>query len=105
MTLFSYKVFVTIVEHMNFRKAAEELNLTPSAVSHCVSGMEEELGFPLFIRKNNRISLTGDPKALLPYIKQLLLSENAVNQAIAEIQGFEKGTVKLGCFNSVCISL
>lgn len=51
MTLFSYKVFVTIVEHMNFRKAAEELNLTPSAVSHCVSGMEEELGFPLFIRK------------------------------------------------------
>ena len=54
MTLFSYKVFVTIVEHMNFRKAAEELNLTPSAVSHCVSGMEEELGFPLFIRKNNK---------------------------------------------------
>ncbi len=104
MTLFSYKVFVTIVEHMNFRKAAEELNLTPSAVSHCVSGMEEELGFPLFIRKNNKISLTGDAKSLLPYIKQLLLSENAVNQAIAEIQGFERGTVKLGCFNSVCIS-
>ena len=95
MTLFSYKVFVTIVEHMNFRKAAEELNLTPSAVSHCVSGMEEELGFPLFIRKNNRISLTGDAKSILPYIKQLLLSENAVNQAIAEIQGFEKGTVKI----------
>ena len=95
---------VQVVEHMNFRKAAEELNLTPSAVSHCVSGMEEELGFPLFIRKNNKISLTGDAKALLPYIKQLLLSENAVNQAIAEIQGFEKGTVKLGCFNSVCIS-
>lgn len=61
MTLFSYKVFVTIVEHMNFRKAAEELNLTPSAVSHCVSGMEEELGFPLFIRKTIESVLPAMP--------------------------------------------
>lgn len=52
MTLFSYKVFLTTVEQMNFRKAADILNLTPSAVSHCISNMEEELGFPLFIRKS-----------------------------------------------------
>ena len=102
MTLFSYKVFVTVIEHMNFRKAAEALNLTPSAVSHCISGMEEELGFPLFIRKNNRISLTNDAESILPYVKKLLLSEDAVNQAVTEIQGFQRGTVKLGCFNSVC---
>ena len=104
MTLFSYKVFITTVEQMNFRKAAELLNLTPSAVSHCISGMEEELGFPLFIRKKNRISLTSDAEILLPYIRQLLVSENAVNQAVSEIKGLERGTVKLGCFNSVCTS-
>lgn len=101
MTLFSYKVFVTIVEHMNFRKAAEELNLTPSAVSHCVSGMEEELGFPLFIRKNNKISLTGDAKALLPYIKQLLLSENAVNQQLPRYRVLKKERLSLAAL-TVC---
>lgn len=102
MTIFSYKVFTTVIEHMNFRKAAETLNLTPSAVSHCISNMEEELGFPLFIRRNNRITLTAEAESLLPYVKKLLLTETAVNQAVTEIQGFQRGIVKLGCFNSVC---
>ncbi len=102
MTLFSYKVFMTTVEQMNFRKTAELLNLTPSAVSHCISNMEEELGFPLFIRKNNKISLTSNAEILLQYVRQLLMSEDTVNQAIDELKGLERGVVRLGCFNSVC---
>lgn len=104
MTLFSYKVFITTVEQMNFRKAAELLNLTPSAVSHCISNMEEELGFPLFIRNKNRISLTSNAELLLPYIRQLLAGEDSLNQAIGELKGFQRGLVRLGCFNSVCTS-
>ena len=104
MTLFSYKVFATVIEHMNFRKAAESLHLTPSAVSHCISSMEEELGFALFFRKNNKISLTTEAESLLPYIKKLLICESDINQAVTEIQGMQMGTVKLGCFNSVCTS-
>ena len=104
MTLFSYKVFVTIVEHMNFRAAADQLNLTPSAVSHCVSTMEEELGFPLFVRQKNKISLTSDAKLLLPAIRQVLRSEEAVSLLVEEINGLQRGTVRLGCFSTVCIS-
>ena len=104
MTLLSYKVFMTIVEQMNFRKAADLLNLTPSAVSHCISGMEEELGFPLFIRKKNKISLTSDAKTLIPYVKQLLVCDDSINQVVGEIKGMTRGVVRLGCFNSVCTS-
>ncbi|MGN0368978.1 MAG: LysR family transcriptional regulator [Butyrivibrio sp.] len=104
MTLFSYKVFITTVEQMNFRKAAELLNLTPSAVSHCISNMEDELGFPLFIRNKNRISLTSNAELLLPYIRHLLAGEDSLNQAIGELKGFQRGLVRLGCFNSVCTS-
>lgn len=102
MTLFSYKVFLTTVEQMNFRKAADILNLTPSAVSHCISNMEEELGFPLFIRKKNKISLTSNGEILLQYVRQLLKTEEVVNQAIDELKGLQRGIVRLGCFNSVC---
>lgn len=102
MTLLSYRVFSTVVDTMSFRKAAELLNLTPSAVSHSISSMEDELGFPLFIRRNNRISISQDGKTLLPYVKNILAAEDTINQAVSEIQGFERGTVKLGCFNSVC---
>lgn len=102
MTLFSYKVFLTTVEQMNFRKAADILNLTPSAVSHCIGNMEEELGFPLFVRKKNKISLTSDAEILLQYVRQLLKAEDVVNQAIDELKGLQRGIVRLGCFNSVC---
>ena len=102
MTLFSYKVFLTTVEQMNFRRAADILNLTPSAVSHCISNMEEELGFPLFIRKKNKISLTSNAEILLQYVRQLLKTEDIVNQAIDELKGLQRGIVRLGCFNSVC---
>lgn len=103
MTLFSYKVFATIVEHMSFRKTAEVLNLTPSAVSHCVGSMEEELGFPLFIRQRNKISLTSDANILLPYVRQVLQSDDILNSVVEEIKGLQRGTVRVGCFNTVCI--
>ncbi len=104
MTLFSYKVFMTTMEQMSFRKAADILNLTPSAVSHCISSMEEELGFPLFFRKKNKISLTADAEILIPYVRQILASEDTMAQAVADLKGFQRGLVKVGCFNSVCTS-
>ena len=102
MTLFSYKVFITSVEYMNFRKAAEKLGLTPSAVSHCISNMEEELGFPLFVRSKNRLSLTSNGELLLPYVRQLLMKEDEINSVVDDIKGVQRGTVKVGCFNTVC---
>ena len=60
------------------------------------------LGFPLFIRKKNKISLTSDAEILLQYVRQLLQAEEVVNQAIDELKGLERGFVRLGCFNSVC---
>lgn len=50
MTLLSYQVFQTVVGQGSFQKAAEILNLTPSAVSHAIASMEQELGFSLFTR-------------------------------------------------------
>ncbi len=45
MTLLTYQVFETVTEQGSFRKAADLLGLTPSAVSHAVSSLEAELGF------------------------------------------------------------
>lgn len=50
MANFSYEVFSKVVERGTLAKAAAELNVTPSAVSHSVSQLETELGFPLLIR-------------------------------------------------------
>ena len=102
MTLLTYEVFEAVVEEKSFQKAAAILNMTPSAISHSISSMEKEVGFSLFVRGKQETILTTQGELLLPYVREVLKSEESLRQAIAEFQGLEKGTVKIGGFNSVC---
>ena len=104
MTLLSYQIFQTVVEQGSFQKAAQVMNLTPSAISHAISTMEKELGFPLFNRNKNGITLTGYGENLQPYILTVLNSDTKLQQAISEFNGLTHGSVKLGTFSSVCTS-
>ena len=88
-----------------FNKAAQQLHLTPSAISHAIAVMEEELGFALFNRGKNGVSMTSYGASLYPSIRDVLNSDEALKQSIARLNGLEKGKVKLGVFNSVCASL
>lgn len=102
MTLLSYQVFQAVVEQGSFRKAAQVLNLTPSAVSHAITSMEQELGFTIFTRSKSGISLTNYGETLQPYINAVLNSEESLNQAVSKLNGLQQGVVKVGCFSSVC---
>lgn len=102
MTLLTYQVFKTVAEQGSFRKAADILGLTPSAVSHSVSSMENELGFSLLNRSKMGVTLTNYGEHLLPYVNAVLNSDESLQQAIAEFNGLKQGKVKVGCFSSVC---
>ncbi|WHH61148.1 LysR family transcriptional regulator [Petroclostridium sp. X23] len=102
MSLPSYKIFKTVVEQNSFQRAADILHLTPSAISHSISSLEKELGFPLFIRNKTSIQLTGYGENLLPHVQAVLNSEEHLKQEVSLLNGLEKGTVKIGTFNSVC---
>lgn len=102
MTLLTYEIFDAVVQEKSFQKASVRLNMTPSAVSHAISSMEKEVGFALFLRGKQETVLTTHGELLLPYVRTVLQSEATLQETIAEFQGLEKGTVKLGVFNSVC---
>lgn len=102
MTLLTYQVFKTVADIGSFHKAAEILGLTPSAISHAISNMENELGFTLLIRSKNGISLTNYGENLLPYVNAVLNSDESLQQVIAEMNGLKTGRVKMGVFSSVC---
>ena len=51
---------------MTLAAAAEELNVTPSAISHQIRSLEDVLGVPLFHRVNRRLILTREGQVLLP---------------------------------------
>lgn len=102
MTLLSYQVFKTVADHGSFRKAADILGLTPSAISHTVASLENELGFSVLNRSKAGVTLTNYGEHLLPYVNAVLNSDESLQQAIAEFNGLKQGKVKVGCFSSVC---
>ena len=102
MTLLTYQVFKTVADIGSFRKAADILGLTPSAISHAISSMEAELGFSVLTRSKNGVTLTNYGEHLLPYVNAVLNSDESLQQFIAETNGLKAGKVKIGVFSSVC---
>ena len=102
MTLLSYQVLKSVADQGSFRKAADLLGLTPSAVSHAISALEKELGFTLLNRGKNGVTLTNYGERLLPYVNAVLNSDESLQQVIAEFNGLKQGKIKVGCFSSVC---
>ncbi len=63
------RAFETVARHMSFRAAAEELNVSHSAVSHHVRTLESRVGVRLFNRTTRRVELTTDGARYYPRIK------------------------------------
>lgn len=101
MANFSYEVFSKVVERGTLAKAAAELNVTPSAVSHSVSQLETELGFPLLIRNRTGVALTEDGAQVLPIIQSIQNLEEQLTQVADNINGVNTGRIRIGAFSSV----
>lgn len=64
VSLQALKAFESAARRGSFKLAAEELSLTPTAISHHISNLESRLNVNLFHRHGRRISLTGTGKRL-----------------------------------------
>lgn len=64
------RAFEAAARHLSFTKAAEELNVTPGAVSHQIKALEEMLNVPLFHRLTRSLRLTVAGQAALPTLIQ-----------------------------------
>lgn len=70
------RTFEAAAQHLNFTRAAAELNLTQSAVSHAIRALEARVGARLFSREKGRLDLTaagsslrGDVRAALALLR------------------------------------
>lgn len=64
------RVFEVAARHQHFAKAAQELCVTVSAVSHQIKILEDSFGVPLFEKQGRNAKLTNAGKNLLPSIQQ-----------------------------------
>ena len=63
------RAFEAAARHMSFTRAAAELNVTQTAISHQIRRLEEQLGLTLFIRRNRTLELTREAQDYLPSIR------------------------------------
>ncbi len=66
----SLRAFEIAARHLSFRKAAEELHVTPAAISHQIKLLEEQLGVALFHRLTRAIELTEVGRSFLPKLRE-----------------------------------
>lgn len=97
------KVFLTITETGSFRKAADALGYTQAGISYIVNVMEEQTGLCLFQREHDGVRLSREGEVLLPLMKQLDMWERQFKQTVDELNGLEKGTVRVQIFDSISI--
>lgn len=86
----SLRAFEAAARHMSFRKAAEELHVTPAAISHQLKGLEEYLGVKLFRRGNRRVELT--PVAQVA-AQQMHAGFRAIVEAVEHLRQGDRGNL------------
>jgi len=88
--------FVTVVEHKNLSRAAEELYLSHPDVSLQIQSLEEELGTELVNSSSNHLELTPAGEIYYGYAKQILLLQDKAKQEIKQLSNTVTGALKVG---------
>ncbi|AUM13501.1 LysR family transcriptional regulator [Ketobacter alkanivorans] len=94
------KTFLEVNKTRHFGRAAENLYLTPAAVSARVRQLEQMLGVDLFIRNRNNIQLTLEGERLLPHADTMLLSWSRALQDVA-LKADQEQQVNVGATHSL----
>lgn len=75
MNFYELKAFVVLSKQLHFAKTAEEVNLSPSALSRIISRLEEETGTDLIDRSNRKVELTPNGKLFADFARETLEKE------------------------------
>ena len=101
MPVNKYEAFLLSVELGSITRAAENLGVTQSAVSHMISSLEAELGFALLRRGRGGAVPTAEGQSVTPAIRGILTARERLDQMASAIRGIDSGTVRIGTFTSV----
>lgn len=87
------RAFECAARHMSFTRAAEELNVTQTAISHQIRRLEDELGVRLFMRLKDGLALTDEGNAYLPGIRSAFLELRYSTEKLLESSNYSVLTI------------
>jgi DNA-binding transcriptional LysR family regulator len=96
MTLEQLKIFLAVVEHLHFTRAANALYITQPAVSAAIQNLESEYGIKLFHRIGRHIEITQAGKLLEIEAQKILDRVEITKRGLKELNDLQRGELKLG---------
>ena len=96
------QAFTVIARTCNLRRASEELFLTPSALSHALRKLEEEVGMSLFERTSRSMKLTEAGQTLLEDSQHILQCLDNARFRLKQSQDWRTGRLRIGASPSAC---
>lgn len=89
------EAFLGVAQHRNFRRAAAELGVTPSAISQAIRALEARLGAALFIRTTRSVGLTEAGERFLSRAKPAFEELVAAGEAARDLGRRPAGRLRL----------
>jgi LysR family transcriptional activator of glutamate synthase operon len=96
MELRQLRYVEAVARHRHFTRAAEELHVAQSALSHQIQRLEAELGTELFARTSRTVVPTEAGEAVAARARRVLAEVDGVREEVDDIQGLVKGRVTIG---------
>ena len=93
--LYDLAAFAVVAEHGSFTRAAAELGMSQSALSHALKALEERLGVRLLSRTTRSVSTTEAGETLLRSLRPALDEISSGVNAVGALRGKPSGTVRV----------
>ncbi|KML48404.1 LysR family transcriptional regulator [Burkholderia cepacia] len=90
-----WRYFATVADERHFGRAAERLSMTQPPLSQAIRALEDALGVALFVRTKRSVALTAVGAALLPDVRRLLASADALPPLARRLARGEAGSLSL----------
>lgn len=96
-------ILMKAVEAGSFLRASESVGYTQSGLTHLCDGIEKEMGVSLITRDHNGISLSESGRELLPYIKDLVRADSALEEKVREMSEAKTETIRVAAYASIAM--
>jgi DNA-binding transcriptional LysR family regulator len=95
--LLVYRYVDTVARTGSFRKAADLLAVTPSALNRRILSLEDELGTPVFERLSRGVRLSSAGELLIHMFRRQLAEAERMKSQLADMSGLRTGHVSVAC--------
>ena len=94
------RIFVSAAKHLNFTRAAEEVHISPPAVSMQIKEIELQVNAPLFVREGRKLKLSSAGEYFLNHARHILQILNESEKVIEQLEENSVEIIKVGIIST-----